>query len=189
MSCGKIGLVSFVLLLILSPFNMPSIQALLLLLSVICLGIAFGKYIVGKVVILGGKPSDDKLHFIDVSGYRKWIEDVPIVGITMDGRVTKAKLFVRLFEKGAATLVLRREADNPVDPNAVMVLGVWNGHAHHLGYVPKELAEIVSRVIDSGRICVARLDKILEPPPGKPNPGFRFSIWAHPATISSSNKR
>lgn len=67
-----------------------------------------------------------------------------IAGITFNNRqVLAAKCY-----KGMK-LYLKREPQNRFDPNAVAIyMGVG---IHQLGFIPKETAKSVSRILDSGR--------------------------------------
>jgi hypothetical protein len=52
-------------------------------------------------------------------------------------------------------LTLRRESDNPYDPNAIRVDARKLGNmSAQIGYLPKELAQLLAPEIDSGKEVV-----------------------------------
>ena len=55
----------------------------------------------------------------------------------------------------ASSLVLRRKANNPRDPLAILIL---TGNGDILGYVPRDRNEILARLMDAGKFLFARLE-------------------------------
>ena len=94
---------------------------------------------------------------------------VRVVGVTHkneDGRKRQA-LLCRLYDDWYTegmlediVIELRREPDNPVDPNAV---GVWCAEPEEcegrLGFVPRDDAEVVGEAIDDGTLRRVELDE------------------------------
>ena len=61
------------------------------------------------------------------------------------------------YEASMINVTLEREAGNAHDPNAVKVnVNVGTGAAYHLGYVPKDLAAVLSPLLDKGIALVSR---------------------------------
>jgi hypothetical protein len=59
------------------------------------------------------------------------------------------------FPRGLYWLTLRRESDNPYDPNAIRVDARKLGNmSAQIGYLPKELAQVLAPEIDSGKEVV-----------------------------------
>ena len=46
-------------------------------------------------------------------------------------------------------VLLEREPQNPYDPRAVAVLVVRDGSAKRIGYIPKELAGVIGRLVEA----------------------------------------
>jgi hypothetical protein len=80
--------------------------------------------------------------------------DIPVVGIPYDRRAEIVKRFARVDDP----VYLVREPDNPVDPNAIMVL---LRQGYQIGYVPREEAEGLAPLLDAGCKQRARIKKIL----------------------------
>ena len=55
------------------------------------------------------------------------------------------------------TLTLRRESDNRFDSNAIMIL---NDEGEKYGYVPEKDNRIFSRLMDAGKLLVAKISNI-----------------------------
>lgn len=55
------------------------------------------------------------------------------------------------------TLTLRRESDNRYDSNAIMIL---NDEGEKYGYVPEKDNRIFSRLMDAGKLLVAKISNI-----------------------------
>jgi len=75
---------------------------------------------------------------------------------------------------------LEREPTNPVDQNAIKVIGVWQhrgmSRREHLGYVPKDTAaEIAARYATSPLGAVPIV--VFEPDCDHQTPGIRFDIY------------
>ncbi|MBF0135820.1 MAG: HIRAN domain-containing protein [Magnetococcales bacterium] len=66
------------------------------------------------------------------------------------------------------SLILQREADNPYDGKAVMVL--WNGRK--LGYVPRASNVAVSQMLDRGQNLRARIARLKD----SSNPWERIQV-------------
>jgi hypothetical protein len=74
--------------------------------------------------------------------------EVAVVGVTFEGRQDLLAKLHSIQEKGDTVLTgqLKREAENPYDPNAVAVEVVTS----QIGYIPKALAAKLAARIDSG---------------------------------------
>lgn len=68
-------------------------------------------------------------------------------------------------------LEAKRESDNPVDPNAVAVYGPVFGKSTRLGYLPREVAFIWSRVVEKGALKL-EIAEIMGGKEGKENFGM-----------------
>lgn len=79
-----------------------------------------------------------------------------VAGVTFDNRDgTPRQPFIRKVKKDDR-LLLRREPDNPFDPNAIAVS--WTdtaGDSHQLGYVPRALAGVLAPLVDEGAALTA----------------------------------
>lgn len=92
------------------------------------------------------------------------------------------------YEKGD-TLELVHERDNPVDPNAVMVL---NHQKQCIGYLKAELAESVSQMLDDGHKVYAELERITGGTDSRPALGCNINIpmiWYDPNDTSENGKK
>lgn len=72
-----------------------------------------------------------------------------------------------------ATLTLRREADNPHDPNAVALL--W--HGRKLGYLPRGENLVAARLLDRRRNLSARIEQL--DPQAEGNRRIRIEVLMH----------
>jgi len=54
-----------------------------------------------------------------------------------------------------AALILRREPDNEHDPLAIVIL---SEQGRKVGYVPRDRNEILARLMDAGKLILARLE-------------------------------
>lgn len=73
-------------------------------------------------------------------------------------RSKAAKLFYADAERGEGVM-LQREAHNPYDKNAVMVLGPYE---EHLGYIAREKAAVLAHFMDAGVIYLAKVSSPAE---------------------------
>jgi hypothetical protein len=73
----------------------------------------------------------------------------------MNFRPVSAQTIVMGLEEGYE-LTLAREAHNPYDPNAIMVLDPATGE--HLGYVAKEVAVDLAQEMDGGMLTRCSCD-------------------------------
>jgi len=71
--------------------------------------------------------------------------------------------------KQGMPVTLVPEPENPYDPNAVKVMvGGANGEMLHIGYVPRELAEVVSKLLtEPGALWGAHICRLLPEDVGK----------------------
>lgn len=72
-----------------------------------------------------------------------------------------------------ASLTLRREADNPHDPNAVALL--WRGRK--LGYLPRGENLVPARLLDRSRQLSARIERL--DPNAERNRRIRIEVLMH----------
>ncbi|MGB9833644.1 MAG: HIRAN domain-containing protein [bacterium] len=101
-----------------------------------------------------------------------------VAGISFDSARESALSFAYGNER---SLELKRDPQNPYDPNVVEVLGHWRDekgkeHSGFLGYVPRELAARIAKEAPSANL-VATLETLILPPE-KEIPWDQFSIWA-----------
>lgn len=72
---------------------------------------------------------------------------------------------------------LKREPDNPHDPNAI---GVWGwmpwGDAEHVGFIPANVARTLAPLMDAGVQWSAVLNEILIHPDAPHQPGMSIQI-------------
>jgi hypothetical protein len=85
-----------------------------------------------------------RFHPAIPGGWRIWKEDVEVAGIAT--RIADVRKFVY---GRSQDLRLEQDADNARDPNAIKVMGHYKGwffsHVAHIGFVPAEEAEAISR--------------------------------------------
>lgn len=102
-------------------------------------------------------------------------ESVKVVG------VQRRRRQVESFVSGRnQRITLRREPDNPSDPNAIRVLGTWlddEGHEHtaELGYLPRDEAAVIAEVAPDKPLAATIQRMFL--PRGDKSPGLRLDIW------------
>lgn len=72
-------------------------------------------------------------------------------------------------------LMLIREKDNKYDANAIAIYADFEKKAHQIGYVKKELAEEMAKIIDSGHIIMAEITNITGG--GEYNIGVNYKYW------------
>ena len=96
-----------------------------------------------------------------------------VAGVAGAGRHHAAALASDALAPGSP-LVLRRDADNPHDPNAIAVLagGV------QAGWVPRELAAELAPEIDAGRAWSAVVLREQRPSPREPRTGVTMLLAA-----------
>ncbi|NQT21354.1 MAG: hypothetical protein HQ592_16730 [Planctomycetes bacterium] len=113
---------------------------------------------------------------------KTWVKveyDVPVVGITKDGRDQHA---ARMIEFGNDRLVtLQRQPRNQFDPNAVLINAFWRDpkgqpHTAHIGYLPRELAANIAKKHPAAKLF-ANIGTMFRPIRGK-SPGMRINVWA-----------
>lgn len=96
-----------------------------------------------------------------------------VAGVTFDNRDgTPRQPFIRKVKKDDR-LTLKREPENPFDPNAIAVS--WEdtaGDQHQLGYVPRALAGVLAPLVDEGAVITALAIRALKVP--------RAGTWARP---------
>lgn len=125
---------------------------------------------------------DDPPHVIRVNQYpspglrRKLADFIPVAGITQPDALANALSFIR-GERRA--IVLERQPDNPVDPNAVAVFATWlsggNEVSGRLGFLPAEVAATIAAAGARSPIG-ATLKVMYDAEPGR-SPGIRLDIW------------
>jgi hypothetical protein len=83
-----------------------------------------------------------------------------VVGVSFENRQQIIKR-LSLYPISDIYLRLEREANNPYDPNAILVIAKvkYKGEAP-IGYISKELALILAPLIDSGHITLTVLECI-----------------------------
>lgn len=96
-----------------------------------------------------------------------------VAGVTFENRDgTPRQPFVKRAKKDDR-LALRREPDNPFDPNAI---AVWwadpEGLDHQVGYVPRALAALLAPLVDEGATLTALAIRAQKVP--------RAGTWAKP---------
>lgn len=104
-----------------------------------------------------------KLHDLSAAFRRAWqivrwrLLVAKVTGVTFGNRQrTLRKL--ETYNKGMVNVTLERDTDNNHDKNAVKVMvSVSGGIGYHLGYVPRDLAELITPLIDKGIKLAARL--------------------------------
>jgi hypothetical protein len=81
--------------------------------------------------------------------------DIPVVGVPYENRYQ----IIRRYAEPNDPVFLVREPTNAYDPNAVMVL-LEQGYM--IGYVPREVAEVLAPQLDAGHKQKAWIKKIIE---------------------------
>lgn len=109
---------------------------------------------------------------------RKLVEFVTVAGVTQAGRLNVVREFVLGDDQ---RITLRPEPSNPVDPNAIAVVGHWavkgvNQDAQ-LGYLPRETAQKCIDLLRQGKLepTIA----VLYLPHEDHSPGIRLDLWTH----------
>lgn len=83
--------------------------------------------------------------------------NVTLVGINFRMKADARALLARIVAKKPLKLALFREPDNKYDPNAIQVLGAAGAYdGIHLGYIPRETAEVLAPRIDEGTVAVVK---------------------------------
>ena len=81
-----------------------------------------------------------------------------------------------VYESGSTHAVLKRQPDNPYDTNAIRVICVFAGG--FVGHVPREIAEWLAPIMDSGIKVKASLEEVLVDPEHPERPGAQIRvIW------------
>jgi len=87
---------------------------------------------------------------------------------------------LRKLEKYSANMInvtLEREAGNTYDANAIRVLvNVKNGEKYHLGFIPKDLADLLAPIMDKGIQLAARFKGVTGGYEGRENRGALIAI-------------
>ena len=97
-----------------------------------------------------------------------------VAGVAGAGRHHAAALASDALAPGSP-LVLRRDADNPHDPNAIAVLAAGGVQA---GWVPRELAAELAPDLDAGRPWSAVVLREQRPSPRDPRSGATMLLAA-----------
>lgn len=105
-------------------------------------------------------------------------ESVMVAGISLESYRQAAVAFLQGSRRH---LLLRWEGDNPVDRNAIQVVGVWRDRCGQkgqgaLGYVPRQVAAKVAAKLGPGAPLAATLLVFFAPGAGR-SPGIRFALW------------
>jgi hypothetical protein len=109
----------------------------------------------GLFLLPGKRTSDRKTkggkHMAKTFGK---ITNIPVTGISFKNR--QQKLF-NVMKADSCYLTLRREPNNPYDPNAIQVLvhSTTNGKTSVfcIGYIPKNTALWMARKMDANKLC------------------------------------
>jgi hypothetical protein len=109
---------------------------------------------------------------------RKLVEFVKVAGVTRAGRSRVVNEFLLGDEQ---RITLRPEPSNPVDPNAIAVVGHWTVEGiqkdAQLGYLPREAAQKCIDLLRQGKMepTIA----VLYLPHENYSPGIRLDLWTH----------
>jgi hypothetical protein len=93
--------------------------------------------------------------------------NVILAGTGFDSRLS----IIRRHCKIGATAVLKREPDNPHDPNAIEVFievrrlfGLFDGGLEKIGYIKANTAKILAKLMDKGSSIQASVVNMYAPP-------------------------
>jgi len=93
-----------------------------------------------------------------------------VVGTTFRDDVDLSKL------KVGDDLILVREKDNQYDPNAVAIYANFDDKAKQIGYVKRELAQDMAKLMDAGEVMVGEITQITGGHDGQ-NHGVNYKFW------------
>ncbi|MCH4054228.1 MAG: single-stranded-DNA-specific exonuclease RecJ [Atopobiaceae bacterium] len=91
-----------------------------------------------------------------------------VVGVSFEGRQAVAATLAP-----DELLVVRREMDNPQDPNAIALV---RGMGERVGYLRRQIARVLAPVMDAGAHYVARVIEVTGGTDDKPNIGVNVRI-------------
>jgi hypothetical protein len=81
---------------------------------------------------------------------------------------------LHVYESGSIHAVLKRQPDNPYDSNAIRIICVAAGGS--IGHVPREIAEWLAPIMDSGTKIKASLEEVLVNPEHPNRPGAQIRL-------------
>lgn len=123
--------------------------------------------------------SDDPPHVYRINqkppkGLRKKLANyVPVVGVSRGQRPERMTDFIFGSER---RIELKREPDNPADPNAIAVIGHWTEagveRSGQLGYLSREVARKLAKAKRIGATVEA-----MYAGHGSKSPGIRLDVW------------
>lgn len=101
--------------------------------------------------------------------------DVRVAGISRPDAAHNAAL---LMAGRGRRLVLEPRPDNPVDPNAIAVIGVWGDSSGaeqrgQIGWLPRDVAKTCA----AAERIAATIRVMFKPHDGQ-SPGLRISVWS-----------
>ncbi len=101
-----------------------------------------------------------------------------VSGVTYGNRQTALKRIEKYIQQGTKVkTALERESNNQTDKNAIKVLVSVNGSAlYHLGYVPAEMAAVISPIIDKFGELKTHLYSVVGGYEGRQTLGARIAI-------------
>jgi hypothetical protein len=104
--------------------------------------------------------------------------NIKVAGISQPDEARNA---AQMMEALGSRLEPAREHDNPVDPNAIAVIGVWQDSSGaeqrgQVGWLPRDVAKTVSRLVPT-ELIVATIGVMFKPHDDH-SPGLRISVWA-----------
>lgn len=115
-----------------------------------------------------------------------------VAGVTFDNRDrTPRQPFIRRIRRDDRLLV-RREAENPYDANAIAVFWPDNlGDEHQIGYIPRSLAAVLAPLLDDGILMTALAIRAQKVPRGgiKGQPavwGVRITLFGDFSALPAS---
>ena len=117
--------------------------------------------------------------------WKKFASEVPVAGVTQGNRQSD---FLIMGDQPDFKIFLERERDNPIDPNAIKVMGsatVENEKMiHQLGYIPKEISEQLANEKEFD----ATPHSVYIPYADKPNQyGLRINVLVRSASYKKKN--
>lgn len=74
-----------------------------------------------------------------------------LAGVSYEGR----QVYVEKMSKDTP-LVLKREPQNPYDPNAIAVIACFPMEEQKIGYIPKEIAKEMAEKMDAGEFVLVQ---------------------------------
>jgi hypothetical protein len=100
--------------------------------------------------MLGNIPETENYDFQEIP------QTVRLKGVSFEGR---QDIIPNLFTGTEVTLV--RDPFNPIDRYAIKVMVNYNKNSIQIGWIPKDLAQILSPEIDAGLIWAGTIEKII----------------------------